>query len=69
MGFGPSSKTWPRCESACFERTSVRIIPRDSSVFSVTFAFSRGFVKLGHPEPESNLSSEEKSGSPETTST
>ena len=30
---------------------------------------TRGFVKLGQPVPESNLSREEKSGSPETTST
>ena len=35
----------------------------------LTFAFSSGFVKLGQPVPESYLSSEEKSGSPETMST
>jgi hypothetical protein len=35
----------------------------------LTLAFSSGFVKLGQPVPDSNLSNEEKSGSPETTST
>ena len=39
------------------------------SVFSFTFGASSGRVKLGHPVPESNLSNELKSGSPETTST
>jgi hypothetical protein len=34
-----------------------------------TLSASSGCVKLGHPVPESNLSSELKSGSPETTST
>ena len=47
----------------------MRVMPREASAFSFTFAFSRGFVKLGQPVPESNLSSEEKSGSPDTTST
>ena len=41
----------------------------ERSVFVFTFAGSSGFVKLGHPVPESNLSRELKSGSPETTST
>src|ERR1051325_8428166 len=36
------------------------------SVFSVMFAGSSGRVKLGQPVPESNLSSDENSGSPET---
>jgi len=35
----------------------------------LTLASPRGFQKLGHPVPESYFSSEEKSGSPETTST
>ena len=35
----------------------------------VIAAGSSGLVKLGQPVPESNLSSELKSGSPETTST
>jgi hypothetical protein len=33
------------------------------------FEGSRGFVKLGHPVPESNLLAELKRGSPETIST
>ena len=69
VGAGPSSNTCPRCESACFERTSVRVIQKVLSVFVVTFAGSRGRVKLGQPVPDSNLSSEENSGSPDTTST
>jgi hypothetical protein len=39
------------------------------SVFSVTFAGTSAFEKLGQPVPESYLSSDEKSGSPLTTST
>ena len=69
VGAGPSSNTCPRCESACFERTSVRDIQRVRSVFVVTFAASRGRVKLGQPVPDSNLSIDENKGSPETTST
>lgn len=38
------------------------------SSFSTTFEGSRGRVKLGHPVPESNLSVELKSGSPDTIS-
>ena len=44
-------------------------MPSEPSLRSATFAFSSGLVKLGQPVPESNLSSEENSGSPETTST
>jgi hypothetical protein len=39
------------------------------SLLVVTFSGSIGFVKLGQPVPDSNLSSDEKSGSPLTTST
>ena len=39
------------------------------SVFVLTLSVTSGLVKLGHPVPESNLSFELKSGSPETTST
>src|SRR5262249_33820987 len=62
-------KTWPRCESATLERTSVRAIPKVESFFSTTSLPFTGLVKLGQPVPESNLSSELNSGSPETTST
>jgi hypothetical protein len=39
------------------------------SVFVFTFRGSSGLVKLGQPVPDSNLSRELNSGSPETTST
>jgi len=39
------------------------------SVLVLTFAFSSGAQKLGQPVCESYFCSEEKSGSPETTST
>src|SRR2546422_10062957 len=67
VGAGPSSKTCPRWESACADRTSVRAMKSERSVRLWMFAASSGFVKLGHPVPDSNLSSEEKSGSPDTT--
>src|SRR4029077_4024537 len=69
VGPGPSGNRWPRWESALAERTSVRSIPCVWSVLVFTFSGSSGALKLGHPVPESNLSSELKSGSPETTST
>src|SRR5580704_14522924 len=69
VGCGPSSNTWPRCELALAERTSVRAINKCLSSFVSTFAGTSGFVKLGQPVPESNLSSELNRGSPETTST
>ena len=65
----PSGNTWPRCESAPAERTSVRVEKKCRSVLVVTRAGSSGRVKLGQPVPESNLSRELKSGAPETTST
>src|ERR1700722_1348849 len=68
-GPGPSSNRCPRCESASLDRTSVRDMPSVRSVFVITFAGSIGRVKLGHPVPESYLSSELNNGSPETTST
>jgi hypothetical protein len=39
------------------------------SFSSLTFAGSIGLVKLGQPQPDSNLSAEANSGSPETMST
>jgi len=44
-------------------------VNRRRSFFSTTSPGSSGLEKLGHPVPESYLSREEKSGSPETTST
>ena len=46
-----------------------RVIACVVSRTSLTLAGSMGRVKLGQPEPESNLSDETNSGSPETTST
>jgi len=63
-------KTCPRCEFAWAERTSAydpRMPPRFE--LCLTLAGSRGCQKLGHPVPESNISSQEKSGSPDTMST
>jgi len=54
---------------AVVERTSVRIMPWLPSRSSCTCAASMGFVKLGQPQPDSNLSEEANSGSPETMST
>jgi hypothetical protein len=51
------------------ERTSVRIMPNELSRSSATLAGSIGLVKLGHPQPDSNLSDDANSGSPETIST
>ena len=48
---------------------NVRIIPCVVSLNSLTLAGSIGFVKLGQPQPDSNLSDEANSGSPDTTST
>ena len=44
-------------------------MPCEVSLTSLTFAGSMGFVKLGQPEPDSYLSEDAKSGSPDTTST
>jgi hypothetical protein len=69
VGKGPSLKTWPRWESPCLLLTSVLLAKKLRSSFSTIFPDSRGLVKLGHPVPESYLSRELKSGSPETIST
>jgi hypothetical protein len=70
VGSGPSSNTWPRWESACFDLTSVRSAKKSwRSVRVSMLSGSSGRVKLGHPVPESYLSSELNNGSPDTTST
>ncbi len=63
VGAGPSVKTCPKCPPAV-ERTSVRSINRVLSDRSMTASDRIGRVKLGHPVPESNLSSERKTDSP-----
>ena len=50
-------------------RTSVRRMPWLKSSRSTTAGLSMGFVKAGQPQPLSNLSVEENSGSPVTMST
>ena len=55
----------PRLETCLrLDRASVRDMPSVESFISITLVFSMGFVKLGQPVPESNLSVEAKSGSP-----
>lgn len=68
-GGGPSVKTCPRCESPWRLRTSVRVEKNRLSSRVTMFSGTSGLVKLGQPVPESNLSRELKSGSPDTTST
>ena len=68
-GSGPSSKTCPKCESPYLLRTSILLIPYELSSFLTMYFGSIGFVKLGHPVPDSNLSVELNKGSPETIST
>jgi hypothetical protein len=68
-GCGPSAKTCPRCESALSERTSLPYIALGEPPAPLTLPGSSGLVKLGQPVPESYLSIEANSGSPETTST
>src|SRR6266851_1851419 len=67
VGGGPSGKTWPRCASHDAQRTSVRCVNHERSSCSLTAPSSTVAQKLGHPVPESNLVSEEKSGAPQHT--
>ena len=46
-----------------------RAFDQVTGVVSTTVGYTGGRVKLGHPVPDSNLSSELNSGSPDTTST
>ena len=62
-------KTWPRWLSPWVDLTSVLFIPWEVSRNSFMFAETIGLVKLGHPQPDSNLSDDAKRGSPETMST
>ena len=64
LSAGPSLKTCPRCASPVLLRISIRFIPWERSVFSITKLLSIGLEKLGHPQPESNLSVEINKGSP-----
>jgi hypothetical protein len=44
-------------------------MPKEASAFSITALASMGFMKLGQPVPESNLSVELKRACPDTIST
>src|SRR4051812_49280715 len=52
---GPSSKRWPRWPPQRAQVTSVRTIPCERSSCSSTASAIAGSVKLGQPDPESNL--------------
>jgi len=64
VGFGPSSKRWPRCPPHVPHTTSVRFMPCEWSGTSSTFPFEITSKKLGQPDPDSNFVSDEKSGVP-----
>ena len=42
VGFGPSSKTWPRCEPHLLQLTSTRFIKKLLSTSSLIFSFFSG---------------------------
>ena len=65
VGLGPSSNTCPRCQPQFLQLTSIRFIPKLlSSRYSILSSLI-GSKKLGHPVPESNFVSEEKSSVPQ----
>ncbi len=67
VGLGPSGKTWPRWASQRAHSTSVRVEKNDESSKVASAPSATGLVKLGQPVPDSNLSAEENSGSPQQT--
>src|SRR3989344_6103668 len=62
VGFGPSSKTCPRCPPHFLQRTSILCMPWFVSFFNSTFPSAA--KKLGQPQAESNFVSEEKRAAP-----
>ena len=56
VGFGPSSKTWPRWAPSTVQWTSSRTMSKLVSRVTSTKPGSIGLVKLGQPVPLSNLS-------------
>src|SRR6185312_14350225 len=64
---GPSGKTWPRCDPQRLHSTSSRTMPWERSSTTSTLVRFTGSSKLGHPQLESNLASDEKSGCPQAT--
>ena len=67
--FGPSLNTCPRWESAFSLLTSVLVLKRLLSTYSLIKLSSIGLVNAGQPDPESYLSVEENNGVPSTIST
>ena len=59
VGLGPSSNTCPKCASQLLQRTSILLIPWERSTSVTTASFENGLLKLGHPDPLSNLLDEE----------
>src|SRR5215471_14027405 len=62
VGFGPSSKTWPRWPPQRRQWTAVRSMPSEVSSVVPT-ALSSGAQKLGQPVPLSNFVVDEKRSS------
>ena len=66
VGGGPSGNTCPWWLSQRAQRVSVRIMPWLVSVWSDTTSGRTGWVKLGHPDPDSYLSPQFNSPIPQT---
>jgi hypothetical protein len=62
LGSGPSGNTWPKWASQVLQRTSTRTIPNDESFLYLMALSFMGWVKLGHPVPDSNFIVESNSG-------
>ena len=63
VGFGPSSKTCPKCASHFVHLTSVLVLASElSSCSDITESFI-GTKKLGHPHPASNFVCDSNKGS------
>ncbi len=65
VGGGPSSKTCPRWAPHRAQRTSVRVMPNETSFFSSTLCSETGCQNEGQPVPDSNFVSERKRSVPQ----
>ena len=65
VSVGPSGNTWPRWPPQRPQMISVRRMPKLRSSCSSTRPSATDRSKLGQPEPESNLASEENSSAPQ----
>ena len=61
VGLGPSLNICPRCPSQLEQITSTLFIPKLLSSRKLTYFLSSTSKKHGHPVPESNFVSDEKS--------